>query len=100
MYAPRGRGVQVSYTFLLRITCKKKKGGGGEEVQIACKNAYVINGRLLINLDNNIPSQSIKRRTSNIREGGGGGGSKRICEDLLQKIPITTYSVISSSLYV
>ena len=41
-YAPRGRGGQVSYTFLLRITCKK---GGGEGVQITCKNAYVINGR-------------------------------------------------------
>ena len=41
-YAPRGREGQVSYTFLLRITCKKKRGGG---VQVACKNAYVINGR-------------------------------------------------------
>ena len=28
-YAPRGRGGQVSYTFPLRITCKK--GGGGRE---------------------------------------------------------------------
>ena len=44
-YAPRGRGGgQASYTFLLRITCKKKKKGGGA-VQIACKIAYVINGR-------------------------------------------------------
>ena len=43
-YAPRGRGGggQASYTFLLRITCKK--GGGGEVVQISCKIAYVING--------------------------------------------------------
>ena len=34
-YAPRGRrgGGKVSYTFPLRITCKKK--GGGERVQIA-----------------------------------------------------------------
>ena len=44
-YAPRGRGGgRASYTFLLRITCKK----GGEGVQKACKNAYVINGRPLI----------------------------------------------------
>ena len=40
-YAPRGGGggVQVSYTFSLRITCKK----GG----IAFKTAYVLNGRPL-----------------------------------------------------
>ena len=43
MYAPSERRVQASYTFLLRITCKK--GGGGEGVQKACKNAYIINGR-------------------------------------------------------
>ena len=43
-YPARGRGGQASYTFALRITCKK---GGGEGVQIACKNAYVINGRPL-----------------------------------------------------
>ena len=32
-YAPRGGGgrVQVSYTFPLHITCKKKKGGGGPD---------------------------------------------------------------------
>ena len=30
MYAPRGRGGQVSYTFLLRTTCEKR--GGGPEV--------------------------------------------------------------------
>ena len=43
-YAPRGRGWgQASYTFPLRITCKK----GGEGVQKACKIAYVINGRPL-----------------------------------------------------
>ena len=43
-YAPRGRGGgdQASYTFLLRITCKKRGGGG---FQIACKIAYIINGR-------------------------------------------------------
>ena len=39
-----GGGGQVSYTFPLRITCKK---GGGEGVQIACKIAYVLNGRPL-----------------------------------------------------
>ena len=39
-YAPGGRGgVQVSYTFPLRITCKK----GGKGVQIAYKIAYVLN---------------------------------------------------------
>ena len=45
-YAPRGGGGggHVSYTFPLRITCKK---GGGEGVQIACKIAYVLNGRPL-----------------------------------------------------
>ena len=42
MYTPRGRGDQISYTFLLRITCKKKRGDG---VQKACKIAYVLNGR-------------------------------------------------------
>ena len=41
-YVPRGMGGgRVSYTFLLGITCKK----GGERVQIACKFAYVIDGR-------------------------------------------------------
>ena len=39
-----GGGGQVSNTFPLRITCKK---GGGEGVQIACKIAYVLNGRPL-----------------------------------------------------
>ena len=34
----------VSNTFLLRITCPQKKGGG-EGVQMTCKNANVINGR-------------------------------------------------------
>ena len=44
--SPRGRGWgQAFCTFPLRITCKKKKGGGVEGVQKACKIAYVINGR-------------------------------------------------------
>ena len=37
----RGGGGQVSYTFPLRITCKK----GCDGVQIACKMSYVPNGR-------------------------------------------------------
>ena len=37
-------GGGASYTFLLRILHAKKGGG---EVQKACKNAYVINGRAL-----------------------------------------------------
>ena len=41
-YAPRQGGwAQASYTFLLRITCKKGSGW----VQISCKIAYVLNGR-------------------------------------------------------
>ena len=48
-YATRGRAAgQTSYTFPLHITCKKKKGGG---IQIACKIAYVINGRPQGNFD-------------------------------------------------
>ena len=42
--AGRGGG-NAPYTFLLRIKCKKRGGGG---VQIACKFAFVINGRPLI----------------------------------------------------
>ena len=38
----------LSYTFLLRITCNKKRGEEG--VQIACKNAYLINGRPPMNI--------------------------------------------------
>ena len=43
-YEPSGEGGRASYTFLLRITCKK---GGGEGVQIACQFMYAINGRPL-----------------------------------------------------
>ena len=39
-HAPIGGGGGVKPPIHLRITCKKKKGGG---VQKACKNAYVIN---------------------------------------------------------
>ena len=39
-YAPRRRGGGASYTFILRITCKR-----GEGVCIAGKLAYVLNGR-------------------------------------------------------
>ena len=38
-----GEGDQAFYTFPLCITCKKE----GDVVKIACKNAYVINGRPL-----------------------------------------------------
>ena len=51
-----GGGVcHASYTFPLRITCKKGVGwgvGGGGGVQIACKIAYVLNGRPLIRIPN------------------------------------------------
>ena len=53
-YAPRGRGGQVSYTFPLRITCKK----GGEGVQIACKIAYVLNRRHLDGALHIVPTQA------------------------------------------
>ena len=36
-----GGGVQAAYTFPVRFSCRK----GGEEVQIACKIVYVINGQ-------------------------------------------------------
>ena len=43
MYARRvGGWGQSSYTFPLRSTCKKGMGGW---VQIACKIAYLLNGR-------------------------------------------------------
>ena len=47
-YAPRGRGGggQSCDIFPLRIYMQK----GWEEVQIACKNAYLINGRPLIEI--------------------------------------------------
>ena len=35
-------GGQVSYTFPLRITCKK---GGGDGVQITCKIVFILIGR-------------------------------------------------------
>ena len=55
MYAPRGSGgggggVGRSSPLYISIAycMQTKKGGGGEEVQIACKIAYVLNGRPLI----------------------------------------------------
>ena len=52
MYAPRGRGGgQASYTFPLRITCKKGVGGW---VQIACKISYVLNGRPLSSFNSEV----------------------------------------------
>ena len=42
-----GGGGQAFYAFPLRITCKT---GEGEGVQVVCKNAYVINGRPLTNI--------------------------------------------------
>ena len=45
-YARRGRGaVKSPIHFYCVFHQKKKKVGGGGGVQIACKNAYVINGR-------------------------------------------------------
>ena len=47
-YAPRGRGVKVSYNIYFHCVLHAKKGGG-EGVQITCKIAYVLNERPLRN---------------------------------------------------
>ena len=48
-YAPRGRGGGSSLLYISIAYCMQK---GGEGVQIACKIAYVINGRPLIYIPN------------------------------------------------
>ena len=50
-YTPRGKGRgQVSYTFSLRVICKRGRG-----FQIACKIANVLNGRPLTKLVRLLP---------------------------------------------
>ena len=62
MYTPRGS--QLSYTFPLRITCKKKRGREG--VQIACKIAYVFNRKPPLRLERGGERVMVTGRTKTV----------------------------------